>query len=174
MLAYLFVVLAIIVHARFIPMEFHFTPVAASFLFFGARVARKQMWIPVLLLAASDVYLTKVHYGYPLTPDHLVTWVWYAAMILMGGLLANTWSAPRIGAASLIASLSFFLISNAMVWMVWRDMYPATLNGLLLAYIAGLPFFRNTVVSDLLFTGAFFSAGYLLQRQHAEATSPAR
>jgi hypothetical protein len=174
MLAYLFVLLAVVVHARFIPMAFHFTPVAAALLYFGARMPRKQMVTPLLLLVASDIYLTKVHYGYPLTADHLVTWAWYAGIILLGGLLANTWSALRIGAASLAASVSFFVISNAMVWMVWRDMYPATFHGLTLAYVAGLPFFRNTVVSDLLFTGVFFGLGYLLQRRHVEATSLAR
>lgn len=174
MLAYVFVFLAVFVHARFIPMEFHFTPVAAALLYFGARMPRKQMWIPVVLFAASDVYLTKVHYGYPLTGDHLVTWAWYAGIVLLGSLLANTWSALRIGGASLAASVSFFLVSNAMVWVIWRDMYPASFNGLMMAYVAGLPFFRNTVVSDLLFTGVFFGAGYLLQRRHAEAASLAR
>lgn len=175
MLAYLFIVLAVLVHARFLPFEFHFTPVAAALLFFGARMPRKQMWLPVLLLAASDVYLTRVHYGYPLTADHLVTWAWYAAIILLGGWLANSYSAVKIGAASLAASISFFLISNGMVWLVWHDMYPRTFNGLMMSYVAGLPFFRNTVVSDLFFSAVFFGTGYLLQRRHeAESASLAR
>lgn len=174
MLAYLFVLLAVLIHARFIPLEFHFTPVAGALLFFGARMPRKHMLTPILLLVASDVYLTKVHYGYPLTADHFVTWAWYAAILLLGGTLANTWSALRIGAASLIASVSFFLVSNAMVWLVWRDMYPKTFNGLMLAYVAGLPFFRNTVVSDLFFTAVFFGLGYLMQRRHAESAELAR
>lgn len=171
MLAYLFIVFAVLVHARFLPMEFHFTPVAAALLFFGSRMPRKQMLTPILLLAASDIYLTKVHYGYPLTADHFVTWAWYAGIILLGGLLAHTYSALKIGAASLAASLSFFFISNGMVWLVWRDMYPRTFNGLTMAYVAGLPFFRNTVVSDLLFSAAFFGVGYLLHRRHGESAS---
>ena len=61
MLAYLFVLLAIAV--RFLPFAgpfnilphaWHFTPVAASLLFFGARGSRKQMWIPLVLLAATE------------------------------------------------------------------------------------------------------------------------
>lgn len=174
MLAYLFVLVAVAVHLRFFALPFSFTPVAAALLYFGARMPRKQMWIPVALLVASDVYLTRVTYAYPLTADHLVTWAWYAAILLLGGVLIKGFSAIRIGAASLIASLSFFLISNFAVWMVWRDMYPKTLNGLMACYVAGLPFLRNTVGSDLLFTAAFFGIGYLLQRQHAESASLAR
>jgi len=168
MLAYVFVLVAVAVHLRFFAMPFSFTPVAAALLFFGARMPRKQMWIPVALLVASDVYLTRVTYAYPLTADHFVTWAWYAAMLLLGGVLIKGFSALRIGAASLTASVSFFVISNFAVWMVWRDMYPKSFNGLMTCYVAGLPFFRAGVASDLLFCAAFFGIGYLLSQQSAE------
>ena len=167
MLAYFFVFLAVAAHLRFFALPFSFMPVAASLLYFGARMPRRQMWIPVALLVASDVYLTRVTYAYPLTADHLVTWAWYAAMLLLGSVLIEGFSAVRIGAASLTASVSFFLISNFAVWMVWRDMYPKTVNGLMTCYVAGLPFFRTAVASDLLFTAAFFGVGYLVSREHA-------
>ncbi len=167
MLAYLFVVIAVAVHVRFFALPFAFTPVAAALLYFGARMPRKQMWIPVVLLAGSDIYLTRVTYGYPLTADHFVTWAWYAAIILLGSVLIKGFSAIRIGAASLTASVSFFLISNFAVWMIWRDMYPKTFNGLVACYAAGLPFFRSGVASDLLFTAAFFGIGYLANRERA-------
>src|SRR5271167_3988320 len=173
MLAYLFLAIAVAVHLRFLALPFSFTPVAAALLYFGARMPRRQMWIPVALLAASDVYLTRVTYGYPLTVDHLVTWAWYAALVLLGGVLIKGFSAIRIGAASLTASVSFFLISNFAVWMVWR-MYPKTFNGLMACYVAGLPFFRSAVASDLLFTAAFFGIGYLASRERSTSTYLAR
>ena len=53
MLPYLFVLLAIAVRflpfagpLNFLPHAWHFTPLAASLLFFGARGSRRQMWIP--------------------------------------------------------------------------------------------------------------------------------
>ncbi len=171
MLAYIFVLVAVAVHLRFFAMPFSFTPVAAALLFFGARMPRKQMWIPVALLVASDVYLTRVTYAYPLTADHFVTWAWYAAMLLLGGVMIKGFSALRIGAASLTASVSFFLISNFAVWMVWRDMYPKTVSGLMACYVAGLPFFRPEVVSDLLFCGIFFGIGYLVSQYGTEPAS---
>ncbi len=170
MLAYLFVVIAAAVHIRWVALPFSFTPVLASLLYFGARMPRKQMWVPIAILAASDIYLTRVTYGYSVTPDHFVTWAWYAAMILLGGVLIKGFSAVRIGATTLLGSVSFFLISNFAVWMVWH-MYPKTLGGLMLCYAAGLPFFRTAVVSDLLFAGAFFGIGYLLSRERAVSHS---
>src|SRR5262252_929470 len=142
MLPYVFVLLAIAV--RFFPFlglnlphAWHFTPLAASLLFFGARGSRRQLWVPLVLLAASDVILTKLYYAYPLTWDHLVTWLWYAAMLWLGTKLRdNARPLPILGAA-LAGSVSFFLISNFAVWASWGDMYPKTARGLMACYAAG-------------------------------------
>src|SRR5437870_1881227 len=67
------------------PHPWTFTPVVASLLFFGARGSHRQLWAPWLLLAASDVVLTKLVYAYPFfTWDHYVTWAWYAAILWLG------------------------------------------------------------------------------------------
>lgn len=169
MLAYLFVLLAIAV--RFLPFvgslnvlphAWHFTPVAASLLFFGARGSRRQMWIPVALFAATDVILTRFIYGYALTWDHLVTFAWYAAILWLGTNLREKSGPARVVAAALASSVSFFLISNFAVWATWPQMYPRSINGLMMSYAAGLPFFRGTIESDLFFSVAFFSTPVFL------------
>jgi len=167
MLAYLFVVLALAVHIRWMALPFSFTPVLAALLYFGARMPRKQIWIPVAMLAASDVYLTRVTYAYPLTADHFVTWAWYAAILLLGGAMIKGFAPLRIAATTLIGSVSFFVISNFAVWMVWH-MYPKTIGGLMTCYVAGMPFFRNAVASDLFFSAAFFGIGYLVSQRAPE------
>ena len=123
MLAYLFLLFAVAVHARFLPLPFSFAPVTAALLYFGARRPRKEMWVPVAALAAAGVYLSRSYYGYAVSADLLVTWAWYAGMVLLGGMLAKNASALRVGAASLAGSVSFFLFSNFAVWAVW-SMYP--------------------------------------------------
>ena len=77
-----------------------FTPVGAALLFFGARAPRRRLWIPLVLLAASDVVLTTLVYNYPFSWDHFVTWAWYAAMLWLGTSLdkmqqRSGFSAPR-------------------------------------------------------------------------------
>ncbi len=165
MLAYLFV--AVAVAFRFLPHPLAFTPVGASLLYFGARQPRRRMWIAVAALIASDLVLTRFSYAYPLSADHFATWGWYAAIVLLGGLLCSKASPLRLLSAALVTSVSFFLVSNFAVWVVW-NMYPKTLAGLATCYAAGLPFFRNEMAGDLLFTAVMFGIGALVAHRRAE------
>ena len=161
LLAYVFVVLAVAL--RLLPHPFHFTPVAASLLFFGAKVDRKYMWIPVALVVASDCYLTVFQYHTAFSWTYLaVSMAWYAAIVLLGGMLAKHESVARIAGASLAASVSFFLVSNAVSPWVISGMYPQNLHGVTMALSAGVPFFRSTLVSDLFFTAVAFGSPYVI------------
>jgi len=164
MLPYLFVLVAIAI--RFLPFAgplnvlphaWHFTPLAASLLFFGARGSRRQLWIPLVLFAATDVVLTKYMYHYPVQWDQLVTWAWYGAILLLGTTFLREKSGFwRVVGAAVTSSISFFLISNFAVWAASPEMYPRTFAGLMMSYTAGIPFYRNTAVSDLFFSLAMF------------------
>jgi hypothetical protein len=163
MLPYLFVVLAIAV--RFLPFAgplnvlphaWHFTPLAASLLFFGARGSRRQMWIPLLMLAGTDVVLTRFVYGAPLRGDQVLIWAWYAAILWLGSNLREKSGFWRVLGAALASSVSFFLISNFGTWAAWPEMYPRNWSGLAMCYTAAIPFYRSTALSDLFFSGAFF------------------
>jgi hypothetical protein len=168
MLPYLFILLAIAVrflpfaHVSILPHAWHFTPVAAALLFFGARGSRRQLWVPLVLFAATDVILTKYVYSYVLTWDHLVTFAWYAAILWLGTNLREKSGPVRVIAAALASSVSFFLISNFAVWAAWPQMYPRGWNGLMMSYAAGLPFFRGTLESDLFFSLAMFGTPVFL------------
>jgi len=154
MLAYLFVVLAVAV--RFLPHPWHFTPVAACLLFFGAYGSRRQAWFPVALLAASDVILSKFVYHYPVSWDLLVTWAWYAAVLVLGTGLGRRLKPAWIVGSALASSVSFFLVSNFAVWAAYT-MYPKTFSGLMACYLAAVPYFRGTLTGDLVFTAVLFS-----------------
>lgn len=155
MLAYLFVIFAVLSRMPFMPHPWNFTPVAASLLYFGARGSRRQLWVPFVLLAASDVILTKFVYAYPLGWDQLVVWAWYAAILWLGTRLRENSNWLRIGGAALACSVSFFVISNFAVWAA-GTMYPKTMSGLMTCFAAGVPFFRRGVAGDMLFTAVMF------------------
>ncbi len=164
MLAYLFVLLAFAVRLA-IPYlhayPFHFTPVAASLLFFGAHGSRRQFWIPVGLLALSDIILSKFVYHYPVDASQLVSWAWYAAIVLLGTQLRNREKPLWIGLAALASPISFFLISNFAAWAAF-PMYPKTFAGLMTSYSLGVPFFRNDLIGTMLFSAVFFAVPFLL------------
>lgn len=159
MLAYIFVLFAVAV--RFMPHPLAFTPVGAALLFLGARGTRRWMWVPLALLAASDVVLTRMIYRYPFSGDHFVTWAWYAGMLWLGTSLKQNAGVLRILGTAVVGSVSFFVVSNFAVWAAWA-MYPRTFDGLMACYAAGLPFFRRGVEADLLFTSIMFGAPVLL------------
>lgn len=162
MLAFLFVVIAVIV--RFLPHTFHFTPVGAALLFFGAKQDRKWMWVPIWAFATTDILLNKLVYHYPVTWETFVSTGWYVAALFIGSLLKKDGDKFKVGhvvGASLAGSLSFFLISNFAVWVAYA-MYPKTLAGLGACYVAAIPFAGSTLGSDLIYSVAFFATPVLI------------
>jgi hypothetical protein len=172
MLAYLYIIFAVVF--RLVPHgAWNFTPVGAALLYFGARPPRRRMWIPLAMLAASDLVLTIFVYRYPLDATYALTWLWYAAAILLGSILRQRTTVARLLGASLACSVSFFFVSNFAVWAT-GTMYPLTLAGLGACYVAAIPFFRNTVASDLLFSAVLFgipAVVALMSRARARAAA---
>ncbi len=127
---------------------YNFVPVFTCLLFFGACRPAREFALPLFGLIGVDIFLTTHRYGYALTSGHAVTWIWYlAAMFLGAAIFGVSISTRRVLGSSLLASVSFFVASNFTVWAEW-GMYPKTLSGLVACYIAALPFFRNSIVSE--------------------------
>lgn len=167
MLAYVFVVFAVLFRflipvfgSRDVVGLLGFAPLTAALLYFGARQPRKRMWLPLALLIAGDLALNLFVYKFPLGADQVVSWAFYAVIILFGGVLRDGQTPLRVGGAALGSSVGFFLVSNFAVWAVWA-MYPKTLAGLGACYVAALPFFRNALAGDLAWTAVFFGAPVL-------------
>jgi hypothetical protein len=163
MLAFLFVAIAVAV--RFLPHTFHFTPVGAALLFFGAKQDRKWMWLPVLALAVSDVILNKFVYHYPVTAETFVSSAWYISALLIGTLMKKATSEKFdflvVAAGALSGATSFFVISNLGVWAL-TPMYPHTLDGLVTCFAMAIPFFGGTFAADVIYTFVFFATPVLI------------
>jgi hypothetical protein len=71
--------------------------------------------------------------------------------------LASSVNNKSLLGATLFSALSFFLITNFGAW--WVDpLYSKDFTGLLNSYIAGIPFFRGTLVGNVLFGFIFFKS----------------
>jgi Family of unknown function (DUF6580) len=169
-------ILAVAVLRLSVSHSYNFIPVFACLLFFGACRPAREFAIPVLILTGVDIFLTTHRYGYPLTGGHAITWIWYlGAMFLGGAMLGKSILNGRVLGSSLLISVSFFVASNLIVWAEW-GMYPKTLGGLGACYIAALPFFRNSIVSETVCSLAIFavvrySNAFALGRRIQEACS---
>jgi hypothetical protein len=162
--AYLLIVVAVV--SRVLPHPWmNFTAEGAGLLYFGARRPLREAIWPLLALMGTDFYLTTVFYHYPWhTSAYLITWVWYAAVVVLGRiLLRRQVTMARVIAGPVIASTSFFLISNYAVWM-GGTMYPHTLAGLGACYALALPYYRNDLLSTTLVTGLAFGLPVLARR----------
>jgi hypothetical protein len=171
MAAYLVLLLAVL--SRVLPHAFHatswnFTALGGGLLFFGSRLQQTRpdgsrelppwarMAIALIVLMATDYYLTVFAYQYPFhVRGYVVTWLWYAAVCLLGARLLAKPSVLRVAAAVLASATSFFLLSNFVVW-AGGTMYTRTLAGLGACYLAAIPFYRNDLVSTALVSGALF------------------
>ena len=147
------VLILLAVASRLLPHAPNFTPVAALGLFAGATLGRRAAWlVPFGALLLSDAVIGFYH---PMSM--FWNYAGFAACLLMGsGLLARSRSLARLGGATLASSLAFFVLSNFGMWA--SGYYPRTLAGLGASYAAGLPFLRNTLVSDVVFTAALFGS----------------
>ncbi|MCS6928356.1 MAG: hypothetical protein NZM43_02565 [Saprospiraceae bacterium] len=161
--AFVLIVLAIL--TRLLPHPPNFTPITAAGLF-GASVFG-QLWlgiaIPLLSLFLSDLYINNVVY------DHFYDgFVWFGSLwvylafgmvsVLGRLMLHEKTTGIRVVIASLSASTLFFLVTNFGVWLT-SGMYPLTAEGLLACYVAGIPFFGNTLLGDLFYSAVLFG-GY--------------
>ncbi|MEK7522462.1 MAG: DUF6580 family putative transport protein [Patescibacteria group bacterium] len=144
-------ILAIIllaIFARLIPHAPNFAPIGGLALFSGANFKNRiALLIPLVAMFISDIFL-----GFHKTIPYV--YVSFIIIALIGGLIKNNkWQSLLL--ASLTSSVLFFLITNFGVWASF-NMYPKTINGLMQSYVMGLPFFRNTVLSDLFYSFSFF------------------
>ncbi len=156
--------------SRLIPHPPNFAPIGAMSLFGAAYFSRKYLAfvVPIVAMWLSDLLLNNVIYGQYF--DHFV-WFYngfywtYAAFIFIGligfGLLKKV-RPVNLLIASLSASVVFFLVSNFGVWAS-GTMYPNTFSGLMSCYAAGLPFFKNTIMGDLAYSGALFGIFEVIQ-----------
>jgi hypothetical protein len=149
---------------RLLPHPWNFTPLPAASLFAGARL---NGWLafalPLAVVSITDLVVNLLH-GYALVyPDMPFVYAAYLVNVLIGKLLCRSESPLRLGAAALAVSVQFFLVSNFGVWAV-GGIYPHDLGGLAACYVAGLAFFRHSLLGDLFYAGLLFGAHAWLSR----------
>jgi hypothetical protein len=155
------------------------TPVGALALFAGARLrSRLAYLVPLVAMALSDLLLLR------LLPDGMPAFAWgtpviYAAFmveVVLGRLLRDRRSAWWVGGAAVLGATQFYLLTNFAVWLGGDGAtYPKTLAGLLQCYVAGLPFYRNMLLGNLIYSGLFFGlyAVVLSAAERGKAEQPA-
>jgi len=137
----------------------NFSPIDATALFAGAYFGRKWMafLLPILSVWISDwiINYQYFHHWMFFYPGFYWQYGFYIGVVLFSAYFLKSKNKWRIMPSALLVSIAFFLVSNFGVWASFNT-YPHTYAGLILCYTAGIPFFRSTLVSDLLYSIALF------------------
>ena len=155
------VVIAIASRLLFNAIHFYnFNAVVATAIFAGAYLNRSRfgMLIPLIAIFASDVVLEllKPGSGFYDAPQMLVVYGSYVLALLIGKLYAPKPSLLRFISVTLGGSLTFFVVTNFGWWPFYTGLYPHTWEGLIQGYTMALPFYKNSLLSDLLFSAVLF------------------
>lgn len=153
--------------ARVLPHPWNFTPVGALALFGGATFPsrRSAFLVPLLALLLGDIFV-----GF-----HILMPVVYASFlvsVLIGFWLRGSRSVPKIGAATLAGAIQFFIITNFGMWASGMT-YPKNAAGLTACYVAGIPYFWNTLAGDALYATLLFGALAIAESQFPALREPA-
>ena len=140
-----------------IPHPPNFTPLAAIALFAGAHLTDRRAAFAVTL---GTLLLRDAIIGFHLLMP--VIYACYAINVTLGFSLRANQRPWRVAGMTLLGSVIFFLITNFAVWATLGT-YAPNVTGLFKCYIAALPYFRNTVASDLLYAVLMFGGLALAQ-----------
>lgn len=162
----------------------NFAPVAAIALFAGYyfRSALMAWSVPLSVMAISDYFMG----GYSWHMMALVYSMLALPVACRGWLRRHTFAdgelssqavrgAASVGACGLLASVTYFVVTNFGVWL-WFGSYTPDLNGLWQCYVAAIPFFRYTLAGNLFFSLLLFgtyATAWLLATQRAPSVARA-
>jgi hypothetical protein len=160
-------IIALAAALRIAPHPWNFTPVGAMALFSGAVIKNRRLAfvVPLLALFLGDIFI-----GF-----HKLMPIVYASFLLsvaIGFWLRDRRTAGRISAATLLGAVQFFLVTNFAVWAFGLS-YPRNSAGLLACYVAGIPFFWNTLAGDAVYAVLFFGTFALAERLFPALREPA-
>ena len=152
---FIFTILGVI--SRLAPHIPNMTAVGAIALFTGAKFGAKKS----LVILFTTMLIADSFKGF-----HSVMWATYGALII--GMIIGTYIASKkhvgwIIGGTVLSSIVFFLLTNFAVWLAPNFMYEKSLFGLIYCYEMAIPFFRNSLVGDLLYSGIFFGGFALVE-----------
>ena len=148
-----------------------FSSVFAVALFAGITTKDKTdaFLLPLVALFLSDMILQGLHALnlFPYSGFYSGQITNYALFILITliGIVFRNYKTAGIFAAAIIAPTIFFLLSNFIVWKTQGAAmgYSNDINGLMQSYVFGLPFYRNSLISTIIFLPAFIALYHWLR-----------
>ncbi|RXK50884.1 DUF6580 family putative transport protein [Aquirufa rosea] len=164
------------------PAWANFSPITSMALFAGAYFSSRtaaiswtilSIWLANLVL--NNLVYPQYYQGFSFgfAPVHMALFV---GISMVGSyMLKNRITVLNFLGSNLMVVIGFFLLSNFTVWLnlpSWGTaivgdelVYSKDWNGLMQCYAMGLPFLKNSLISQFLFSGILFGGFELLKKQ---------
>jgi len=151
---------------RLLPHLPNVSPVAAMALFGGAYFAdrRTAFIVPFVALFLSDLILG-------LHNSMIFVYAGFALTVVIGFALKGRVGVTSTAFAVIASSVLFFVLTNFGAWMT-SGLYAKSAQGLMQAFAAGIPFFQNSLLGNLVFAAIIFGGYHLLKNNVAALKSP--
>jgi hypothetical protein len=171
-----------VLRATMLPELPNFSPVMAIAFCGGLFLPGLLAWLlPLAAIILSDIALSFC-LGYPLlTAGQFAAWGCLLIGVALGRWISG-W--PKLKTSTLFVvitanALIFYVVTNAVAWLL-EPSYSRDFSGLVQALTVGLPgypptwqFFRNALVSDLLFIGLIFVVRHFALRRSRSSLAAA-
>ncbi len=165
-----FIVLTLIVilaaFSRALPLvidhTWNFTAVGALAIFAGAQFNDKRLAfiMPLAAMALADLLFLRNGFS-------LLVYSGFIAMVACGFLIRNKVNTMNVILASFISAAVFYLITNFSFFYP-VTLYPRDFSGIMASYTAALPFFRNMLLGNLVYSAVLFGSFYLMSKRYPE------
>ncbi len=152
---------------RLLPHWPNVSPVAAMALFGGAYFVDRRMAfiVPFVALFLSDLFLG-------LHNSMIFVYTGFALTVMIGFMLQKRVTITNTAFAVVASSVLFFLLTNFGAWLT-SGLYAKTAEGLMQAYVAGIPFFQNSLLGNVVYAAVIFGGYHLLQKNITALKEPA-
>jgi len=136
---------------RLYPHPWNFSPMGALFLFSGFYLPRKWMLLPLITLSVTDLII-----GTYQIQVMMVVYGSYAIMMFGAHYIRSKGDKmASVFGLSIASAILFFITTNFAHWMFFGG-YAHNISGLMQAYVAGIPFFRNSLIGYVFYSAMFF------------------
>ena len=141
--------MSIAIGGRLLPHVPNVAPIGALAMMSTLYISRRFGWaLSLTALFISDLFIGFYAGGV------MISVYGSFFLIAMLNLVSRRSNAPALAVRSIMGSVAFFTITNFAVWQ-FGTMYPHSVSGLIACYTAAIPFFRRTLIGDILYTALF-------------------
>ncbi|WP_166820448.1 DUF6580 family putative transport protein [Thalassoroseus pseudoceratinae] len=149
----------------------NFSPFSATVLFGATYFAsrRTAFLVPMLILLLGDlgIWAFTGQFDWAFYRGMEFVYLGFLVTATLGLFLRQKCTAMSVLTLAFVSEVAFFLITNFGSWWT-MGFYPHTASGLMDCYVAGLPFFRNSLISCGFFSMLLF--GFGRQFEHGTAS----